>query len=1201
MRVVIHTPFVEAQVIRGDNDVNASLGKIFSGEARVGIERVFINGTLFPEWWLFVPGDKDQIDVYTRPGYTGGVMLVMMLVSLAMSFIMQALAPEPSQPSDRRPQPAFGIAGITNTIAPGTVKFLVYGKRRVFGFLLASRVDLKKKKKKTGELYRRMEFSVVYFMGAGPIKHITEPKLGDGGTKYEDFPGEFSYDTRLGTEDQEIFPKHRNVHQTYRIQKTIPIPSEEEDDANEPIVETTRGEVDEVTIFFAFPTGIFGVDQMTGATTSGYYHFKIDYKKNSSTKWITGLKKVYKAATKDGLFAGHTIEFEEKGRYDIRIQCIKIKMGSQQSGAPAWFNLMETQYITTAYPGLSLMEVSGIATQQFQSIEELRISGLVCGRVIPVWDEDSQMIVRNWTNSRAWITRDVLTDPKHGLGSAFSEDMVDDGSLIRASTNWEYDQVQGYDGLEDRDHCDVILGIDGARPGWEVIKNLCYEGETRYLPIRGRLTYVIDRGGDPMRYFADPGNVMEGSVTMEFGRNDKTANTIKATYADELDNYKEIPGRLVRRAGLGTERERLEEVRYISITRESQAARLMRKTIEKIDLVDRFWRFQTGNPGMRTYPTQVIRLTYRTLGDMAGVSSIVCEGSTQQVIQLDRIVELLPGVSYRAYIFHKLNDKLEDRTITTPAGRWGTIVLGSAFTQAVKVGDIITIGDDSQSKYVAVVDSNERTSDSMYDIKCSLYVPSVYEPDDPLPHVSDLINASEAERAPQQPIRAQLVNKTFKVAPGFSVYRGTTQAIKKDYVTLANKEPAIDDFFNDYEIEIEGRLRSIIDYDGATRRAYTSSAVGISDQTKTYRLIKPESGAFNGFSVERSASPDGPWTFVGSTLTTSLTVNSLTPGSDYFRITPISPHGIENTVGRWIIQNGTPAADTTEPDAPTSVVAISTGKDATVDVTFDYPLARDVWKINIELNENSPTGTNRASAEIDISAQRDEDNTDDEGSMSAAFDLADLAEGTLLYVRTNIEDYFGNVSEWVQAPNAIDVGEDDEEEDVGEDTNANDVTVENTTDKTTIASARITGGRLGLDGYAELGAFMRVTDDSPTHDATLTIRLEYDSTVLVSMACRTSDLLTNIGSDKAWKVVGYIGAKNSATTQLAVLEKLGADTLTDVPYPGKTARLERALPNTINTDKRGTLKLTLEWSDANPGLSAVKEFSWHKIIPGAEG
>jgi hypothetical protein len=557
---------------------------------------------------------------------------------------------------------------------------------------------------------------------------------------------------------------------------------------------------------------------------------------------------------------------------------------------------------------------------------------------------------------------------------------------------------------------------------------------------------------------------------------------------------------------------------------------------------------------------------------------------------------------------HKATDVLETRTITTPAGIWGAVVVDSGFTN-LQTADILIIGVAIDQVNDVKLLTIERGGDTVYSLKTAKYDPEVIRIDDPLPHVADFLEGvASTNQGPQQPIIAQAVGNVgagraeFKIAPGFNYYRGTSRATTAAYVDLALKEPAIDDFFNDYLIELNvgsGVNAKITDYVGSTRRATLNVNPGIGGPL-TYRLTAPPSGFFSGYAVEQSASPAGPWAFVSSTPTTKLNVNGLQSSSNYFRFLPVSGQGNENFIGPWVVQLS--AGDVTGPTPPTAVNIVADGRDVTVQISYNYPLGRDIFRINILIDQTMPGGTNVNAQTFEISNQRNEDNTSGSNTVSVFYNASALAAGTLLYARANIEDYFDNVSPWVNSPTGATIAEDSTTTTTptaSAATSPGTIIVTNTTIETVVAGGTITGGSLGISGLARLCIFLRITDNDATHDATVTLRFKWKGATLVTLVCRTSDDVSNLGDEIAWKVTGFMALKGTTTDAICVLEKIGLDTITDRPYPGMAAKIDSELTGGLETETSGDLTLTVQLSMASTGLSVVKVYSWIEFITNA--
>lgn len=1212
MHLVIRAPFWEAENggpleedrLNFDNEGNCNLG-YFLGPAEDRVRIVQINGKYVDDWQRFIPGDEDRVEVIVGAGPPIVVQIVMMVVMMLINILMQVLAPKPKKPSPNSAQPSIGIAGISNTVAPGTVKFLVYGKRIVFGHIIASTVTIAGplKNKQWKGLFRHMSFSVTYFMGAGPIKAIVNPKI--NGTDIADITGA-AYDTRLGYDDQTIFPGHENVNQVYTDARPFGIPTAQDKTIKDPLIYTTRGEVDRATIFINFPTGIYSTrlkGNKAGSTNTGIYEFEVKYKKNGTDLWTTLPNKYsWSGRIKDGVFSQIVLDFDETARYDISLQVTRTRYRSQTSGPPTLFNVMETQFVRTAYPGSSLLNIQGVDSGQINSLDAMQVGALVYGRIIPTWDPDCSLFVNNWTQSRAFVIRDLMCNVDHGMGASFPERLMDDGSLVDALINYEADQVTGYDGTEDRDHCDVTLSE--AKAGQDWVKNLCFEGDTRLIPSRGRFKYIIDLGdADEMRNYSEPDGVIEASVNVEFGMNDRPVNVILGEFSDENQDYKLIPCRLEKTGGLNGEQEVSEQASYVSITRASQVERRMRKDLNVLTLVDEFYDWKAPKHALQSEVWDPVLLSFKTIDFFKGYSGFVGPGSTTTSVNLNQEVTILPSLTYHLYIKALSKKGVQDRVVSSTAGTRTSVTVTSAFIDVAE-GYVWMLGVPDTHVPKVKIEEIKRDKDGTYDIRASVIKPEVYDIDNPLVQITDGINTSVSEDKPFQPIMAQVKagsgQAEFKVAPGFDHYVGTTVDVQPTYIQLPATEPSIDDFFKDYSIEVgsTGNVIVIDSYEGSSRKAFVSRDPRVTG-AQPYKLSAPDPGLFAGFSVEHSISSSGPWAALSSTTTTSLNVAGYQASTEYFRITPLSQRGTENTVGRWVIKIS--AGDSIAPEAPTATTPNQLAdKLISISTDINLLLARDVWKLHVQLREDSASGTVLASTEQDISDLRDEDTTADSSTVNVEIDMSAQDDGTFVFAVVWIEDYFGNISAIVSSTEGVEIQTNETDDNIDDGTDASTSIVTNTTTQTSIASVTVPGGGLGEDGMVMLGSFIRITDDDAANNATITLRLVFKNVTVATMTVRTSDVVSNMGADRCWKVIGYLFGKQSTDDPVGYLERIGVPLVTGIPYPGSVAQVVRGVATTKDLKKSGVLEITAQWSAADTGLSLTKDFSWHQFFINTE-
>jgi hypothetical protein len=666
-----------------------------------------------------------------------------------------------------------------------------------------------------------------------------------------------------------------------------------------------------------------------------------------------------------------------------------------------------------------------------------------------------------------------------------------------------------------------------------------------------------------------------------------------------------VPCRLEKIGGLGDEQEVSEQASYVSITRASQVERRMRKDLNSLSLVDEFYDWKAPKHALLNEVWDPILLQFKTIDFFKGFSGFVGPGSTTTVVNLNQEVTLLPSVTYHLYVKSISKKGVQDRVVSTAAGTRTSVTVTSAFTDITE-GYVWMLGVPDTHIPKVRIEEIKRDKDGTYDLRASVIKPEVYAIDDPLEEITEGINTTPNEDKPFQPIIVQVHGNTtshqaeFKVAPGFDHYAGTTVDTTSTYIQLPTTEPAVDDFFKDYTIEIGsfGNKITIDSYEGSTRKAFVSDEPGVSGP-QPYILSAPDPATFAGYSVEHATTSAGPWSALSSTTSTILNVPGYETSTEFFRITPVSQRGTENTVGRWIIQLS--AGDTTAPDPPDSVVITQAlERNVVVNVVVNIPAARDVWKVHVQLNEDSAGGTTLATTVDDISELRDESDTATSATVTLQIDMSSQDAGTLVYARAWIEDYFGNISSTVDSDSGVEIQDDENDDAIDDGTSATTVVVSNTTTQITVASMSIPGGGLGTDGMAILGVFLRVTDDDAANDATLTIRLKFKDFTVATMTVKTSDEVSNIGADRRWKIIGYLMAKESLDDPIGVIERIGIPLVTGIPYPGSVAQVVGGTATGKSVETSGDLEITVQWSGADTGLSVTKDFSWKQFVINTE-
>ncbi len=995
---------------------NTTLGKFLKPEEH-NVDAVQINGSFDENWRSYTPKYNDVIHLYIKTSAAIIIPLIVSIVSAVLSYILRAT---PKKPSTSKSQPASAVAGIQNTVAPGTAKFLTYGRRRVFGHIIASRIDIDENM--APGIGNVMKYSVLYYMGTGPINSIENIIVNE--THIEDLSGPPKFNIRLGTQDQSVIQRHEQVHQVYHDNRSIKIPLRTVNKparpvgGGEPIIYTTRGQgVDRVTFFFRFPQGLWQLG-VHGAQYPHQIGIKFERKLNDSSSWDNlGIFNSGTWNTQDDFFWKLEFDNPSSGQWDYKINVESQGLGSWKQGpSMLLYNVQETVFVTTAYPGNALLEINGVANDQIQSLDSMATSAIVEGRLVDVLENG--IYVKKYSRNRVWVIRDLLLNKDVGLGNCIDDTMWDNAAGLVSSKYYE-ELVPGYNNtLEARDSCDVI--INEIKPGMDHIKTLLFEGRAILIPSSGVYKYVLDRDRSFNVLYSSPGNIVEGSLKYERGNSERPVNTLRAEYPDETMDYKVIPTKLVS-ATKGTDPERTETISYTSITRKSNVAREMNFYLKKLILTNERWSWKVPDGVTPSEPFDVDKLQYNLPNNARGfVGRVHGDDSTITSIVTGRNIYLEPDISYTAMV--RQGDKHEERIVSNPAGTNSVINVNVPLSFKPKTGDIYAIGKQNVHSQLVQTDEVEFDGEEVT-VKVHKHIAEVY--DDTLTDISAIENASAVTSAPRPILGVQIKNITesgklltrFNVIPGFDTLVGTYKTLTKDYIVLGN-EPKQDELFTGAFIETDLTPTPILctSYAGASRIAYPPST-GFPVQGETsggqYYITWPGRASFSGFKIEGSTSVNGPWSneglvpnaIIGTSLTTSFPIPS---SYQYFRITPFSESGTENVIGRHV--TGLTSHD--ERALPPSVVDIVTDdiRNGILIARLNTPLERDVQYLKSEFFLGSVSGTTVTSATLTNISKYRNDLLDIPLIQNVTRNLSSQAFGSNIFGKVSTIDFYGNRS-----------------------------------------------------------------------------------------------------------------------------------------------------------------------------------------------
>ena len=211
-----------------------------------------------------------------------------------------------------------------------------------------------------------------------------------------------------------------------------------------------------------------------------------------------------------------------KDSNSLSIQCITEELG--RSARVSTDGVITTNPFKIAYTK-SAMLVYSLAASSVVSGSLPNVKAVIKGKKVKVWNSEANQWETSWTDNPAWIIRNILTNPRYGLGDFIKEEDIDDESFKSFA---EFCKEQGY-------RCNLVL--DGFQRGWDLINNLL--AKFRAFILRNGSKYKVKflKDEPPVQMFT-MGNIIQGSLTVHFISASNRYNTIEARFLDESDGYR---------------------------------------------------------------------------------------------------------------------------------------------------------------------------------------------------------------------------------------------------------------------------------------------------------------------------------------------------------------------------------------------------------------------------------------------------------------------------------------------------------------------------------------------------------------------------------------------------------------------------------------------------------------------------------------
>ena len=377
------------------------------------------------------------------------------------------------------------------------------------------------------------------------------------------------------------------------------------------------------------------------------------------------------------------------------------------------------------YPNTALLYIE-FSAEQFRSIPAVTVETKLKKMQVPsnydpvsrsysgIWDGTFKQA---WTDNAVWMTYDITTADRFGLGRRIKPWMVDKWELYRISQYCDQLVPDGKGGQEPRFICN--LNLQSKADAWSLLRDISaiYRGMTYWA--QGQVFTLSDMPRATDFDFAyTRANVIDGKFTYSSASERTRYTRALVSYDNPLNNYDTdvtavTDQKLQRRYG-----DNPLEISAIGCTRESEAQRRGKWAL-LTNSKDRAVTFKVGLDGRIPLPGYVIPIADELLAGRAIGGRISAVNG--KVIKLDRDTQAKPG---DRLILNLPDGKCEGRTVQMVSGRQVTVTVAYSVVPEPELVWALDADDLAVPLYRVV--SVARPEPGVFEISAVQYDPSKF-------------------------------------------------------------------------------------------------------------------------------------------------------------------------------------------------------------------------------------------------------------------------------------------------------------------------------------------------------------------------------------------------------------------------------------------------------------------------------------------
>lgn len=378
------------------------------------------------------------------------------------------------------------------------------------------------------------------------------------------------------------------------------------------------------------------------------------------------------------------------------------------------------------YPNTALLYIE-FSAEQFSNIPAVTVECKARKVQVPttydpelrtytgVWDGSFKSA---WTNNPAWITYDISTNARFGLGKRIKPWMVDKWELYKIAQYCDQLVPDGKGGQEPRFLCD--LNLQSRSQAWTLLRDIAaiYRGMSYWA--QGQLVSQADmpRTAD-FDYVFTRANVIDGKMTYGAASARTRYSRALVSYDNPANNYDTdvtaySDPALQRRYG-----DNPVELGAIGCTRESESQRRGKWAV-LTSVQDRTITFATGMEGRIPLPGYIIPVADSLLAgrEIGGRISAVAG----RVVTLDRVTQAKAG---DRLIINLPSGRAEGRTVQSVNGKAVTVT--AAYSETPEPELCWALDADDLAVQLYRVMSTKRDDNGQWTINGLQYEPSKFD------------------------------------------------------------------------------------------------------------------------------------------------------------------------------------------------------------------------------------------------------------------------------------------------------------------------------------------------------------------------------------------------------------------------------------------------------------------------------------------